>query len=112
MNKYTDLINVLKNLKESVQKNQKPIYTEEDIDFLTQAYNNKELTILDLTYDEVFLLDVSPEQYRRAQRIIYFDKEYDNKYVKEINEKKFNQEPTPRVILEMYLEAKCKKNML
>jgi hypothetical protein len=99
---------VLKNLKESVQKNQKPIYTEEDIAFLTHAYNNKELTILDLTYDEVFLLGVSAEQYRRAQRVIYFDKEYDNKYVKEINEKKFNQEPTPRVILEMYIESKHK----
>ena len=109
MNEYGKLINVLKQVKENLIKKQGFIYTEEDIKFLKDAYENKELTILDLTYDEVFLLGVSPEQYRRAQRVIYFDKEYSNEYVKELNEKNFNQEPTPRVILETYLEAKCKK---
>ena len=100
--------------KERSLKNKNKIskyyYSDEDLCYLKDALENKEISIIDLTYDEAIALNVS-SKYRNALRIVYskliLTKEQDQRYDK-IHNSLNNKDTSLRVILNMYKEAKKK----
>lgn len=89
----------------------KPIYTDEDIDFLKHAINNGELSIASLTFEEAMLLDFSGEDYRRVCRKVCSEVNFSSKSKrKEFKEKlsKMNS-PTPQIVTTLYKQIQRKK---
>lgn len=107
-------LNLLKDLKQkeapkrdSNQKFIKPIYTDEDKEFLQKALDNKELTLADLTADEYFLLKIPYEQLLRIERSIFckikLTKKGYEEFCKNIN--LLRDSITPRLIVQIYKDA-------
>ena len=120
-NKYEQLALQLKTLKllkeqemtmlEEVHNPSKPIYTDDDIDFLKHAINNGELSIASLTFEEAMLLDFPGEDYRRVCRKACSEVNFSSKAKrKEFKEKlsKMNS-PTPQIVTALYNQIQKKK---
>ena len=87
----------------------KPIYTDEDKEFLKQAIANNELTIADLTFDEAIMVGFTGEDYRRAQRKVASEINLSKKEKEEFDYKISNMNsPTPNIINTIYKQIKKK----
>ena len=117
--KYEQLAGQLKLIKELKEENKssytKPIYTDEDKEFLRQAVVAGELSISDLTLIEAIIAGFTGSQHRRAERNIYRrikftseEKEAELEFHRR-NNKIHKKNRTPKVLINLYTQSKKKK---
>ena len=109
-------LKLLKDLKEKeLQKEKtytftKPIYTDEDIEFLKQAVADGELSISDLTLKEAIMVGFTGEEHRRAERKVANKMNLSKKEDEEFNNKISNMNSsTPNIMETLYNQIKKTK---
>ena len=114
---YKYLVNQLKQIKSSSKEKtiyifEKPIYSDEDKEFLKQTVDNGELSIFDLTHEEAIIVGFTGEEHRRAERKVLHKINLSKKEEKEFDKitENINQyNITPKLVYNIYNSVKTKK---